>query len=328
MFVGRTADGTPPAEDRKIGIALGGGGARGFAHIGILKILEGAGVRPDLIVGTSMGAVVGALYAQLQSAQMVADRLQILLKREASDARDLNVYPENHKGDHFFEHVSQEIKERIIINLSISRKSLLSTARLERALSSLVEESRIEKLPIAFAALASDLKTGKGVILRRGSLRKALLASSSIPGFFPPVKWGDHLLVDGEVTDLIPVEACFALGASFVIAVDVRRDLESTQQLRHTIDILLRTARITNYRHTEISLRKADFVFRPISEDVQWSEFDRLNELIKAGEWEARAKLPELLKTLNDGTRPKRRFSDRDIDHSHIDLEALDFIQE
>ncbi len=312
--------------DKKIGIALGGGGARGFAHIGVLKILDEAGIHPDIVVGTSMGAIVGALYAQLRSAQAVIDRLQLLLKDQGAGARELNVYPENQKADNFFEHVTKEIKERIIINLSISRKALLPSLRLERAISGLIEEGRIEDLPITFAAMASDLNTGKGVILRRGSLRKAVMASSSIPGFFPPIQWNNCQLVDGEVTDLIPVDVCRLLGADFVIAVDVRRDLETTVEVHHIIDVLLRSFRITNHRYTEISLSHADIVLRPISKDVKWSEFDRLNELISYGEWEARTKLPELKKALNSEKSLKQVLSDHDFKRTHIDLELSDSI--
>lgn len=313
---------------KKIGVALAGGGARGFAHVGVLKALEKAGIPVHLVVGTSMGAIVGALYAQLKSAKAVADRLQLVQKEQESNARDLNVYPENQKGDHFLDHVAEEIKQRIIINLSISRKSLLPATRIERAVSSLIEDGPIEDLPIEFAAMASDLRTGKGVVLRRGSLRKAVMASASIPGFFPPVKWDQCLLVDGEATDLIPVEACIALGADFVIAVDIRRDLQPMAELRHTIDVFMRTARITSYRYAEVALSKADFVFRPIAEDVQWSEFDRLNELIAAGEWEARAKLPELQQAMQNAKHHQRRRTDRDFARTHIDLLAIPSFEE
>jgi NTE family protein len=192
--------------------------------------------------------------------------------------------------------------------------------RLENAVSSLIDDVHIEDLPITFAALASDLISGKGVVIRKGSLRKAVVASSSIPGFFPPVKWNNHLLVDGEATDLIPVDACRYLGADFVIAVDVRRDLEQMSDLRHTIDIFLRSARITGYRHAELSLKRANFVIRPISEDIQWSEFDKLNELISAGEWVARACLPQLHEALNN--EDAAFMVDEYFPESHIILKA------
>ncbi|MCX6640018.1 MAG: patatin-like phospholipase family protein [bacterium] len=304
----------------KIGVALGGGGARGFSHIGVLKVLEEADLRPRIIAGTSMGAIIGGLYAQTESADTVIKRLQLVLKDPQSGANDLNVYDKDQKGDHFFAHVTKEIKQRLIINLSISRPALLPTARLQNAVASLLDDSQIEDLGITYGALASDLITGKGVLLTRGSLHQAVIASSSIPGFFPPVKWNQYLLVDGEVTDLIPVEACLALGADFVIAVDVRREISAFEPLKHTIDIYMRTARITNHRLAEVSLEKADFVVRPIMEDVQWSEFDRLNELIAAGEWTARQRLPDLIKHLSKRNYPKYHLVNADFQATYLDF--------
>lgn len=199
----------------------------------------------------------------------------------------------------------------------------MSAERLETAVSSLIDDINIENLPVTFAAMASDLTSGKGVVIKGGPLRKAVVASSSIPGFFPPVKWDSYLLADGEVTDLIPVDACRALGADFVIAVDVRRDIQPPDEMRHTIDIFIRSARITGYRFSEIALQRADFIIRPISKDVQWSEFDRLNEIIKTGEWEARAKLPELTKVLEgDIETDDKRILD-DFSRTHIELASF-----
>jgi len=311
-------------EDRKIGIALGGGGARGFAHVGVLKVLEKAGIPIQIVVGTSMGAIVGALFAQQGSAQAAARRLEEVLKDQDSTALDFSAYTqEEQKGDHFLNFVSRRIQRRIIINLSITRRALLSASRIEAVVDALIDECCIEDLPLKFAAMASDLKSGKGVILRSGSLRKALIASSSIPAFFPPVKWDNLLLVDGEVTDLVPVEACNALGADFVIAVDVTRELQPMPDLHHTIDIFLRTARITGHRYAEVSLKKADFVLRPIQDEVQWSEFERLKELISAGEWIARRELPELKKALASADPERHRFTSVYFDRIHIDSQDV-----
>ncbi len=304
----------------KIGIALGGGGARGFAHIGVLKVLEDAGIKPDIVVGTSMGSVVGAAYSCLGDAEAVENRFKEELKEGGSAAQELNVYTENQKGDHFFDHVSQEIKQRIVINLSISRRALMSGERLEKGVASLIDDVRIEDLPVVFAAMASDLRTGKGVIIRRGSLRKAVTASSSIPGFFPPVEIDPFILIDGEATDLIPVTACRILGADFVIAVDVRRNLEPMPELRHTIDIFIRSATITGYRYAEMVLKDADFVLHPISEDVHWSEFERLNDLIAGGEWETRAHLPDLKQKIRRH-HPGKPHDEFDYTNTHILLD-------
>ncbi|MBU1652371.1 patatin-like phospholipase family protein, partial [bacterium] len=238
----------------KIGLALGGGGARGFAHIGVLKILNDAGINPEIVVGTSMGAVTGALYCQHQTAAAAEEKLRRVILNSRPDADKLNVYPENEKGDHFFDHITQVIKQRIVINVSVSKKSLLPAEQLEQSVDDLIEETLIEKLPVTYAAMASDLKTGKGIVLKRGSLRKAIIASSAIPGFFPPVPWNDYLLIDGEATDLIPVNACRALGADYVIAIDVQRNIETKREPKHSIDMFVRASRITSYHLAKASL--------------------------------------------------------------------------
>jgi len=290
----------------KIGLALGGGGARGFAHIGVLKILNDEGIYPEIVVGTSMGAVTGALYCQNQTAIAAEEKLRSVILNPRPDTEKLNVYPDHSRGDHFFDHITQEIKQRIVINLSISKKALLPAEQLKRSIEDLVDETKIEKLPIAYAAMASDLKTGKGIVLTRGSLRKAIIASSSIPGFFPPVKWNNYLLADGEATDLIPVNACRALGADFVIAIDVQRNIEAKREPKHAIDVFVRAARITNHHLAKSSLISADFVLQPDTSDVNWSDFERLQEVIKAGEWEARAKVSQLKSMLYEAGKIKR----------------------
>lgn len=305
----------------KIGVALGGGGARGFAHIGVLKVLEDAGLKPDVVVGTSMGSVVGAAYCQLGSADAVEKHFKSEMKEQHSAAQELNVYSENQKGDHFLDQVSKEIKQRIVINLSISRRSLMSADRLSNAVASLIADTRIEDCKTMFAAMASDLRTGKGVIIRRGSLRKAVIASSSIPGFFPPVEWGQYLLVDGEATDLIPVDACRILGADFVIAVEVRRNLEPMPELRHTIDIFVRATNITGHRYSDIILSRANFIIHPIAQDIQWSEFDRLQELITAGEWATRARVSDLKRAIMTSSPQKQRDLREDFTRTHVVLE-------
>jgi len=278
----------------KFGLALGGGGARGFAHLGVLKILDQQGIKVDVIAGTSMGALVGALYAQAGSAQAAISRLQEGLRHQERNARLMKLYRPGRKGDHFLNYVAQRLQQRIIINLSMNRKALLTASRLEGAAAELLDDSLIEEAPITLGIVASDLLSGLGVIIRRGPLRRAVVASSSIPGFFPPVKWNDLLLVDGEVTDFVPVDACRALGADFVLAIDVTPDIQPDPALNHTLEIFLRSVRITNFGQAQAALNRADFALRPVLASVQWSDFDRLTELIALGEACARDQIAEI----------------------------------
>ncbi len=179
-----------------IGLALGGGAARGFAHIGVLRTLIANGIVPDVIVGTSIGAVVGGCYA--------AQQLDELEKW----ARQLNV---------------RNVLGYLDINLSGS--GLIRGGHLAAQLESELKGSRIDDLPIRFAAIATEFNTGHEIWLTRGRLADALRASYALPGIFPPVLIGGRWLVDGALVNPVPVSAARALGARLVIAVNLNSDL-------------------------------------------------------------------------------------------------------
>jgi NTE family protein len=187
----------PPAPVRPtIGLALGGGAARGFAHIGVIRALEAHGIVPDVIVGTSIGAVVGGCYAAKEM-----DNLD-------SWARTLTV-----RGVLSY------------LDISLSGSGLIGGGHLAAQLETGLKESRVEDLPIRFAAIATEFNTGHEIWLTRGRLSDALRASYSLPGIFPPVLIGGRWLVDGALVNPVPVSAARALGARLVIAVNLNSDL-------------------------------------------------------------------------------------------------------
>lgn len=179
-----------------IGLALGGGAARGFAHIGVIRTLEAHGIVPDVIVGTSIGAVVGGCYAAKEM-----DNLE-------SWARTLTV-----RGVLGY------------LDISLSGSGLIGGGHLAARLEAGLKESRVEDLPIRFAAIATEFNTGHEIWLTRGRLSDALRASYSLPGIFPPVLIGGRWLVDGALVNPVPVSAARALGARMVIAVNLNSDL-------------------------------------------------------------------------------------------------------
>jgi len=179
-----------------IGLALGGGAARGFAHIGVIRTLEAHGIVPDVIVGTSIGAVVGGCYA--------AKEMDNLDKW----ARTLTV-----RGVLGY------------LDISLSGSGLIGGGHLAAQLEGGLKESRVEDLPIRFAAIATEFNTGHEIWLTRGRLSDALRASYSLPGIFPPVLIGGRWLVDGALVNPVPVSAARALGARLVIAVNLNSDL-------------------------------------------------------------------------------------------------------
>jgi NTE family protein len=179
-----------------IGLALGGGAARGFAHIGVIRTLEAHGIVPDVIVGTSIGAVVGGCYAAKEM-----DNLD-------NWARTLTV-----RGVLGY------------LDISLSGSGLIGGGHLAAQLEAGLKESRVEDLPIRFAAIATEFNTGHEIWLTRGRLSNALRASYSLPGIFPPVLIGGRWLVDGALVNPVPVSAARALGARLVIAVNLNSDL-------------------------------------------------------------------------------------------------------
>ena len=178
-----------------IGLALGAGAARGWSHIGVLRELAEQGIHPDIIAGTSIGAVVGGCYA--------AGRLDAI----EAFARSLT-------------------RRRVftLMDLSFSGASLITGERLKAALEQELDSFSIEELPIPFAAVATEVGTGHEVWLQQGALAHAIRASYALPGIFEPVRVGDRWLFDGALVNPVPVTVCRALGAEFVIAVNVTAD--------------------------------------------------------------------------------------------------------
>ena len=186
----------PAAVRPTIGLALGGGAARGFAHIGVIRALEAHGIVPDVIVGTSIGAVVGGCYAAKEM-----DNLETWAR--ALTIRGILSY----------------------LDISLSGSGLINGGHLATQLETRLKEGRIEDLPIRFAAIATEFNTGHEIWLTRGRLSDALRASYSLPGIFPPVLIGGRWLVDGALVNPVPVSAARALGARLVIAVNLNSDI-------------------------------------------------------------------------------------------------------
>lgn len=197
----------------KVGIALGGGGARGFAHIGVLKILEENKIPIHQISGTSIGAIVGGLYAVFQSAGRVEEFLYKFVEREAFLDLNLDAFDPNPKGNSSYWKALMKNAQR---NISLYRtwryESMLSESQVNDIFVDYPDDE-IEKLPIKFAAVATDLITGRETVLVDGNLKQAVIASSSMPGVLPPVEMLNTKMCDGGVSDLVPVYVSRGQGA-------------------------------------------------------------------------------------------------------------------
>jgi NTE family protein len=191
-------------ETPRIGLALGSGSARGWAHLGVLKALREKGLEPTVVAGASVGALVGAAYASGQVEPL------------ASWARTLT-----------------KVDVWTLLDATFSGGGMMRGNRLMQAISEQIEDRRIETMPIAFGAVAADLVTGQEVWLRSGRMLRAVRASSGLPGLFAPVSHEERWLIDGGVVNPVPVSLCRAMGAEYIIAVNLNRTLSGRRRVRH-----------------------------------------------------------------------------------------------
>ncbi len=268
----------------KIGLALGGGGARGLAHIGVLKAFEQNAIPIHCISGTSIGALVGGAYAFAPDSEQVKKRIYELISSEIYDNSGLDLFAKGEPAENFFGQVAKYVRQRVVINLAHRRNSLVSGRRLESVVDFLLPDQNIESAQMPLAVVATDLNRGEDVVFTAGSLRKAALASSSIPGFLPPLKYNGYVLTDGVVTNPVPVQAAFDLGAEIVVAVDVSQELDRIGEELSIIDVMFRGNAITSRSLREMHLQRANFVLRPEVGQTHWADFGEFDALIQTGE--------------------------------------------
>ncbi|APF17934.1 Patatin [Caldithrix abyssi DSM 13497] len=270
----------------KIGLVLGGGGARGLAHIGVIKGLVRHGIPIHCVSGASMGAIVGAAYALFGDIHKVESVFKDFFTGEKyralkGDSVDLSSVEE---PEDFFHFIAQVVKRRIVINMAVNRRGLISSDRLETAIKYLIPNVKIEEMSIPFACTALNLVSGKEYLFKKGKLHTALLASASIPGYLAPVKENNFEWVDGAAINNFPVEVCKQMGAQFNIVCDVSAGLEEAKNFKNVIEVFIRTHKAAVHKLNEKLLEKADFVLKPPIGDKKWTEFEKIDFFIQQGE--------------------------------------------
>jgi NTE family protein len=289
-------------EKLKVGLALGGGGARGLAHIGVLKVLKRENIPINLIVGTSMGAIIGAAYALKKD---ISTLEKIVEKYSKIGVFNINLsFSEKEKKDkpYFFKKMSDFLKKVYAFNLELRREYLNDGEDLKKIINDLVGDKVFTDTKIPFAAVAADLIKGEKVILNQGKLFNALLASASIPGIFPPIILDGKTLVDGGIVDVVPIETARSLGANFIIAVNVSPTLKKRFEFSNAIEILFRSDSITSNELIKLQLSSADLVITPKVGRFHWSNFSKPEKCIREGEIAAQNVLSELKKKLKSVT--------------------------
>ena len=248
----------------KLGLALGGGAARGFAHIGVIQVLEENGIKPDLVVGTSAGSLVAAFYASGKTGaqlQWLADTM------DESQLTDWTI--------------------------PFMSRGMLRGEALGRYVNSQLNGAKIEDLKMPLGIVATDLQTGDGILFRRGDIATAVRASSAVPSVFEPVRIGNKDYVDGGLVSPVPVRSARQMGADIVIAVDISsrpEDAKTSDMLK----VLLQTFSIMGKSISQLEMAQAEVVVRPALPDVGSAEFTARQKSIEAGRAAMRLALPAL----------------------------------
>ncbi len=285
----------------KIGLALGGGGARGIAHIGVLKVLEAEGIDIHMIAGTSFGSIVGAMYAQNPGVEGLQERVLKFL--ESDQFRQTKIFfikrhYEEKKKKSFMTNLKAYLQKGIFWGISLQRTSFISEEVFLFQMSQLLEDKNIEESTIPFVAVATDLTNGEERILSRGPIRKAVAASCAIPGVLPPIHINGIQLIDGGWVNQVPVAPLIERGADFVIAVNISEETRQTKTLKSGLDVVLRANEITRYVLSSTQLTQVDLSIRPDIANIHWSDFGRFDEAFKKGEEAARAAVKPLKQLL------------------------------
>jgi len=260
----------PVPRNIKIALVLGGGAARGFAHVGVIKALEAQGIFPDIVVGTSAGSLVGALYAAGNNG-FALQKLAMEMDEAAISDWAVPLFSE-----------SSGVIKGEGVQLYVNRA---------------VNNQPIEKLKITFGAVATDLHTGQAILFRRGNTGAAVRASSAVPGVFQPVRIGNKQYVDGGLVSPVPVSFARKMGADFVIAVNISVQPEAQPALG-TLEVLLQTFAIMGQSLNYYELRDADVVIRPELATMKGNDFQQRNVAIMAGERAATAQMGEIKQRL------------------------------
>jgi len=246
----------------KIALVLGGGAARGFAHIGVIKTLEAAGVTPDIVVGTSAGAVVGALYASGTS----GFELQTL---------------------------ALSMEDSTVSDWSLPDRGVIRGEALQNYINRALANRPIEALPRTLGIVATDLQSGEMIVFRRGNTGMAVRASASVPGLFQPTRIGEREYVDGGLVSPVPAKVAREMGAEVVIAVDISAKPRFAS-VANTIDVLMQTFNIMGAALARAELAQADVVIRPDIGSISGSDFQAKHLAILEGEKAAAAKLEQV----------------------------------
>ena len=290
----------------KIGLVLAGGGAKGIAHIGTLQLLDSLGIVPDYIAGTSMGGIAGALYAigysgsELEQIVTSVDWPQLFTDRPVRD--ELPFVIKKYDGMHQLRFEMEGFVPKIPDAMVIGQKVSLLFSDLTVEYDTVLD---FDQLPIPFRCIASDLITGNEVVLRSGSLAKAMRATMSIPTVFKPVTWGDSLLIDGGMANNFPVDVVRAMGADIVIGVDVGAPLKDRAEINNVLDVFQQTMNLVGLERIAANRKNTDILIIPDIGSFSSGDFEKekIPQILKVGKQAAASARNKLIALANQMNR-------------------------
>ncbi len=286
-------------KETKIGLALGGGGARGLAHVGVLSVLAREGIPVDVISGASFGSIIGAIYACNPDVKHLQDEVKRALSSEQFQKAKINFVRhefEEEKRVGLISSFKKFLKQQVFYSVAFRMRQLVTEEEFTQIIDTLVPDIAFEDTKLPFACVATDITHGAEMVFDDGELRQAIYGSAAIPGVFPPVYYRGRYLVDGGWANRVPVAPARALGADLVIAVDISEDFRNqpVDELKNGLELLIRANQVTGRMLCDMQLADADVVVRPNVGHLHWAAFDHAAECIREGAKAMEACLDEL----------------------------------
>jgi len=310
-------------KDLKVGLVLSGGGAKGFAHVGILKVLEEAGVRVDYIGGTSMGAIVGAMYASGYNAKEIDSLIRTFdfdkIMQDQIPRKSKPFYEKQHGEKYAITLPVKKGKVGLPIALSKGQNVLNLMSELLQHVDTIRD---FNKLSIPFFCIATNLETGKQEILNSGFLPRAVQASGAFPTLLEPVEIDGKLLADGGIVNNFPIDEVLEMGADIIIGIDLKNEFFDKEELNSALKILDQIIGFQMYGHHDEKIKKADIYLHPNIDDYDVISFDKLEEIVKVGEDAARLKFDEFVEIAAQQTK-KRRSIEKKVNPKEIKIKAI-----
>jgi len=299
---------------KRIGLALGGGGARGLAHIGVLRVFEKEEIPIDLVAGTSIGALVGGAYASGSNSEELQKKAEAYLNSNEFRSSAIRAFEAAHaKGEiGLAQKIETYLRNHFYLIQAMFKPGILSNEDFQVTIDYFIPDIQIEETRIPFRAVATDLVSGEEITFSKGSLRQAVMASCAVPGAVAPLKEGERLLSDGGIICRVPSSVARREGAEIVIAVVVDRGIGS-EEIRNVVNVYLRVSEIMGERLKQYALADADVVILPEVGESHWSSFSQAMNLLDEGERAAREKLDEI-RRLVPGI--KKRFRVKKVPNS------------